>query len=338
MQLITSILQFNEHADANPQIKWQSISPSVEHAEDKYIIPITGKLYLSELLNKYNAAPQTTDSDENALVTTLQKALVSFAMYEYSFITAVQISDKGIRRGDSQESPTAYKYQTDELRKTLLDRGYLQLEKAIEQLETLAAGNSANTWVASSEFLEAKSSLIPSGKEFARIITQIRYPRRMFLMLRSTLLNVQELTIRPLLTNEIYEQLLAHNLTTPTSFTTEEKELLLVLKNAIANLTMFKGIPTLIAQMDEHGIHVLSNNADATNTTSKRTQAPDNTLNILLNHYESTATAWLTNTVNLINAKASPTVWPLWYAKLQAELAEPTTTNLNENLTGCAMF
>lgn len=336
MNLFTSIAGFNLFSDGNPQIKWSAIAPSVEHAEDKYIIPITGQAYLDLLIVRDK--PEIATPQEAILIGLLRKALASFALYEYSYITAVQISDKGNRRGDSLEEPTAYKYQVDELRKTLLDRGYLQLEKAIEALEVLAAANQAPLWVESPQYAAEKALLIPSGNQFAQIISQVRYPRRMFLMLRSTMLNVQELTIRPLITNEIYNELLAHNRTIPTTFTNDEKGLLLTLKNAIANLTMYKGIPTLIAQMDEHGLHVLSNNADANNTTSKRTAASDTQLNILLKHYESTAEAWLANSINYINAKASISVWPLWYANLQASKTTPVSNDVNETLSGCAFF
>ncbi len=316
--LFNTIAQFNEYSDSLEGIKFVAIKPSIEHAEKKFIIPLISKALYDDLNTK--AIANTLAGDDLTLVQHLRGALASLTQYLYIPIVEVQLSDKGTRRGNSEQQPSAYKYQVENLRKAVLERGFEYLEEALEFLnETSKMDGKFDLWKDSAEYTAFRSLLIPTGKELADLYSSIRYPRRLYILLRSEMFNVQELTIAECITSTLYDALLVKNKTASPAFTAEETQLLVYLKKAIAHLTIARGISSIVATMDENGVHVLSSTTDGSTSMSKRAPATDTIIQNISLNAESAGLAWLDKATAYLTATATASIFPSWYTKVQAE-------------------
>lgn len=314
----STIAKLNEYADSLSGIAWLSIKPSIAHAEKKFIIPLISKALYTDL--EVKATANSATGHEADFIELLRSALASFAQYLYVPIAEVQLSDKGLRRGNSEQQPGAYKYQVENLREALLYRGLELLEDAIDFLNTESKTDGHfDLWKSSTAYTQYRSLFIANGQEFSTLYTSVKYPHRLFALLRADMFNVQTLTIAPAITETIYNALLEKNNQTSPSFSTEETTLLQYLRYAIANLTIARGIHSIVASMDENGVHVLSSTTDGSTATSKRTAAPPTAVENIVRIAESTGLSWLDKAVTYLNETATAVIFPSWYEKLQAE-------------------
>lgn len=328
---ITNSAEFTQLVEVNEGINYLNLKPSMEMAHTKFLKPILGTAFLA-VIEAYYSAPAPPNTIIAEVLAKAQLALANLTLYLYVPIAEVQFTDAGIRRGSSDSLPGAYKYQVKELQRAYLERGFHYLEEMIACLDTHVADSTLNTWTTSEEFKQYRSLLITSGAEFEKLFTTIRYPRRMYTLLQSTMYNTQELVIQKSISKGVYDQLLQSLADSDHTLTVYEKELLKCLKQALAHLTVGKGIVALIATMDENGIHVLSNNMDATTDTSKRVSASENVLDVMIKDAIATGEAWLTKAVEYLNSVASVSIFPDWYTLMNTEVEAPTS--INSNLSG----
>lgn len=330
------MLFFKNHAEfitgieANTGLKWPSLQPSIETAQIRFIKPILGAaLYDSLLLEVQDTAVSDLVSEKQAIVIRIQNALRRLSLYIYAPIGEIQFTDAGMMRTETNNQKSAFKYQTEAYQKAQLDMGFELLEELIDYMDSHAGDYSS--WTTTDEYKFYKSLFIKTGAQLQLHCSSIRYPRRLFLLLRSTMLTVQQTIIKEAITADIFDALIAKNQSTTPNFTDEEKELLDKLKPAIANFTIARGLPSLVAMLDENGLHVLNSNADNASSVGKRSAAPDSITSLVLKNAENTATAWLDMAVDYIKSTASPSVFASWYT---ANLAKVATPNFNETSSG----
>lgn len=322
--LFDDIATLKQFADLNSAVRYQAIKPSILHATTKYLIPAIGNEYYTYLLTSDSAG----DVD---LIKKLRTALASLVMYEYSFITEVQMTDAGLRRGHDDSLPGAFKYQVQEFRKALIERGFTALDDALQLLETMAKDDEASTWVSSTHFTDYTALFIKNGSDLHSVMNQVLYPHRFYILLRSWIKNVQQLAVKKLITPSLYTALLQKNQSSDPQFSTEEKELLELLKAGIAHLAVARGASAIINQMDENGIHILSSSSESTNALGKRSASPAELLNHLIGSYEKTARDWFDAAIEYLDEKASTTVFPEWYNYKQSLTSQPECDSNNYN-------
>lgn len=328
--LLKNSADFNQYSDALAGINFNSITPSIKQAELRYIVPIIGNALFDDLNTKHNGAGAT--GKDAVLLTKLNTALSSLVLYLYAPITEVQLSDKGLRRGHSEAMPGAFKYQVQEYRTAILDRGFEALEDAIRYLE--ANASDFTLWTASPEFTLYRSLLIRTGDELHQYYSGIKYPRRLYTLLQSTMYNVQELFLKPAL-GEVYTDIMALQSMASPDYSEEQIELLKSLKRCIAHHTIAQGLPQILATMDENGVHVLTIGVDSTHSQSKRVSASDNHLSLIVSSATATANAWFDAAKDYLNATATADIFPSWYAKLQAEAQ---AISMTDNCTSSGAF
>lgn len=306
-----TIEEFRGCVEANAGIDLLSITPSIKAAELKFLKPLLGPAYYDSLSNRYNTDTIIL-SEETELVEHIQVAIANLALYLYVPIGEVQITDGGMRRGDSENAPGAYKYQVKELQKALLERGFEYIELVLEHLDQ--SPTSFVEWFESEAYNNYRKAFIRNGTEFEQLYSSIRFPRRMYTLLRTTMLNLQQLTIANTIGEDTYIELANKYLDDAPVFTTEQEQLLAYLKPAIAHLTIARGIAHIIATMDENGVHVLTQFNDTTTDTGKRAPASNVHLNMLINEAKNVGEAWLTKAITYMNTVASETVFGSYYA------------------------
>ena len=329
--LFNTISEFNVFVESNNGMDYTSVLPSILAAEIKFLKPVFGTAFYDYLINQYQNGTQ-----DNQVITNLiyyaQQALAPLALYLYIPVADVQITDAGIRRGDSDKAPGAFKYQVKDLQKAYLERGFQYLEEMIEYMDANASNEKLSSWIDASEYGYYRSLFIKTGKEFEQFYTTIRYPRRIFTLLRSTMYNVQELTIADSISQELYDLFKSRHHDKSPTWSDSEAKLLSYLKPAIAHLTIGRGIANLVATMDENGVHVLTQFGDHTSNISNRTAASDSNLSMMVTEALSAGAAWLDKAVNYLDTVSSPNLFPSWYAAMNAE--EVTVVTENDNLTG----
>lgn len=330
------MLFFKTHAEfiagieANTGLKWPSIQPSIQTAQLRYIKPILGAaLYDSLLTEMQDTEVSDLTSPKQALAIRIQNALRRLSLYIYAPLGEIQLTDAGMMRTETNNQKSAFKYQTEAYQKAQLDMGFELLEELIDYMDSHAGDYS--TWTSTDEYKFYKSLFIKTGAQLQLHCSSIRYPRRLFLLLRSTMLTVQQTIIKEAITADIFDALIAKNQSTTPNFTDEEKELLDKLKPAIANFTIARGLPTLLSTLDENGLHVLNSNSDNASSVGKRAAAPDSITSLLLKTAENTATVWLDMAVDYIKSEASESVFTSWY---DANLTKVAASDFNDTASG----
>lgn len=310
----TSIAEFNTYSDALAGLSFLSVKPSIEHAERRFLLPILGEGLYQDLQTKFTA--NTLSGKDQILFKKLQLALSSLTLYLYAPISEVQLSDNGLRRGHSEQMPGAFKYQVQEYRKAMLERGFEALEDAIAYLNANAADFSL--WTNAPEFLSFRQLFIRTGSELQQYFTGIRFPRMLFLLLRSSMFNVQELTLAPAISTNIYKGLCSKYTSAAPNFTAEEKQLLDYVCRSLAHLTVARGLPVVVATLDEHGASILTGGEDAGSHNSKRAPASNYHLDNITKMAEDAGITWLDKAVDYLNTTASNSVFTSWYNAMQA--------------------
>ena len=323
--LFATIADFNTFVESNTGIDFESLKPSILAAELRFIKPIFGYAFYDLVLH---------DNSDNQIILDIRiaakRALSNLALYLYVPISEAMLTDAGVRRGNSEASPGAYKYQVKELQKTYLERGFQHLEEMINLLEDNT--DTLTDWTSSDEFRTYRSLFIRSGKDFEQYYSTIRYPRRLYTLLRSSMYNVQELQIAPSISQPIYDGIKTYLIQPDTPLPDEYSQLFTYLKYAIAHFTIGRGIATLMATMDENGVHVLSQHPDSTSELSKRQAASDTVVTTMAREAIDMGTMWLDKAVTYLNDTATTEVFPTWYALKHAEAVTPTS--INDNLNG----
>ena len=321
--------EFLDCVELNAGIDFLSITPSIKSAELKFLKPLLGAAYYDALYVRYDTNTIVIDAEEE-LIVHIQNAVANLALYLYVPITEGIITDAGIRRGNSESSPGAFKYQVKELQKGLLERGFEYLEIILSHMDE--SPQSHVEWYQSATYKNYRKLFILNGNEFEQYYSAIRYPHRMFTLLRTTMSNVQELSIAASITPTIYNALIAEAINPSPNYSAEAAMLLQYLKPAIAHLTVARGIAQIVATMDENGVHILTQFNDTTTDTGKRAPASNVHLTMLIKEAESVGQAWLAKAIEYLNTTASETVFSSWYTTLQAaDEAIPE----NDELLGC---
>ena len=319
------------YVEANPGIDFLSLPPTIEQVGSKYFLPLFGKPFFDDA-DAFCTTPQENDTVGVGFMNRLQKAVANLAMYEYIPIAEVQITDAGLRRGHSETHPGAFKYQVQELQRALLNRGLQAIEELLAYMDENVADDFFDNWRSSLEFTHYRVLLINSGREFEKYYSSLQYPRRTYMLLRTTLYNVQSLVVAEAISEEVYQELITENQNPTPSFGEEQAELLELLKPALAHLTISRGIYQLAAAMDENGVHVLSQSNEPGDSAGKKVAAPSSQLTMMINDAESIGQSWMGKAIKYLNDTASETVFPTWYEALQeAETPLPQ----NDGLTGC---
>ena len=331
MNIFKTKEEYTLYVESNQSTHLDSLQPSIDFAIKKYILPITGKELYDDIVAKHHA--NTLSGIFITLHTLLQKCIANYATHNFIPIAEVQVSDAGITRQDGPTDKTAYKSQVQNLRDTLAERAMMYTEELIEFLETNAA--TLPLWTDSTQYTAYKSLFVNNGSIFAQYYSAAPYPRQLFMRLRSTIADVEELIIQPLLTTEDYIGIKAARTAYPPSPEVEEESILIKkIQPAIVNLALAKGIPDLLSTIDDNGIHILGALRADDSTMTKRQAADGNQIHNLAQNFHAKATQYLDQARIFLNTTANATSLFVNYYNQNIKEKPIDTTNINECLNG----
>ncbi|MBS1684757.1 MAG: hypothetical protein JSS76_08385 [Bacteroidetes bacterium] len=284
-------------------------APSLETIEDSVITDIIGAAQLSALRAAYEAATSGDDlaAPFKALWSMVCKVALPLAIIDYISNTMALTGTAGTTEEGGANS--ARLWVTNQKKETLRKNA----ERATENLYAFLEANKGDygPWVASSQYTEFKGLLMQTTKQFDEVV-KIGESRQLFMRLKPTIAEVEELLIIPRIGQEFYDYLISQLKGTPSA---EVLKAVTALRKAIGRMTM--GRCSLPLQLDGYGVAYLSTDQQytggATSANSGRNVVNETTMDMYRLNQKRTGDQFLDIAVGYLNATASDTVFQVYF-------------------------
>src|SRR6185312_14388923 len=218
--------------------------PKSRGAEEDYIKPVLGDALFASLQTQVTTPP-ITDID---LLDKVRAALAYLIYYKELPLMHTIITESGLRNVTSDKIQGAYRYQYEATRQYLENEGLSALEKLYEYL--MANVETYTTWQSSDAFTRLNKNLIKTGKDFSSYYYLFQ-PNRTFFALQPVMQEVEDFYIKSIIGDTFFSFL-----KDTTSLSPEEKNVVDMLKKAVANLTIHKAITKLAVKVRPEGFTV----------------------------------------------------------------------------------
>lgn len=128
------------------------------------ICQIIGDATYNAIVDKITTPALTNTDKWNEVLERLRFALAPLTLYHHFIFLQIRVSNNGITTYKSTDETTAYKYQTDEAKESLLTRHGAFLKELLDYLEL--ENELFTTWKDSTQRTAINTSLIKSYREF----------------------------------------------------------------------------------------------------------------------------------------------------------------------------
>lgn len=309
VELFSNTSELQNSVSVNCTFSLDVLGSNMELALSSFILPYVGEDLYEELKDIHiNGTPNT---EQKTLISRLQKTLGHFALHLHVDEGAINWSDGGIMRRETDTSKSAFKYQENNLRDALLRKGWEWLELSMLYLEK--EETSFPLWNSSLKD-ENRKFFINSSAVFNKHVN-LKDGRYHFEKLKPTMDSVEQFSIFPSIGQEFYdevkEQIRSNNLTP------ENTRVLPYIQKVVAYFTKSEAIKTNLAQFTADGLVMIQKGTQEGTTWTRNPSSKfadtvvayneadaNRHLSVLLNFLESntddypTYTAWKTTTIN----------------------------------------
>jgi hypothetical protein len=191
------------------------LRPHIQNAETAYLRPLLGTELFKELQVFYDNPPANPLEGGNILfkelLSLVQRTLIHLTYWSGFQVLNATISDGGFKRTENEKVKSLFKYQEVELKEYFKTTGFNGLDEILFYLEMeikKSEGETVNfnSFVDSDAWTILKSSFIPDTSTFNAIVF-INHSRLTFLRLKSPMQLVEDLDIRPLLGETIFNEI-----------------------------------------------------------------------------------------------------------------------------------
>lgn len=242
---------FNETEDlkefvggaVNTSLRIASIRPSIKTAYRKHLTRYIPADLLTRLLAE--APAPTLNTAETAAKEMLLEAVGYLGVYEYSYVGAMQFSENGAVRVESDSHKTAYKYQTQEHRAAMLAAGLAGLELLIVHLRNNR--DSILTYKDSIEEADAFSRIVNLAKDFRRAYSTV-IDRVAFESLLSVIEDVETFALIPQVGLAFYQEMQQTILGTEEN-ADEKRQVLRLMQRVVCNFAIDEGLRRNLVQL-----------------------------------------------------------------------------------------
>lgn len=289
---------------------FNAIKSVIKSVEDKHIIPILSRSMFEALDAAYNEKNDITELSTalQLLLEQCRKVIGPYVCVYYAPKADVSLSDAGMRRQETTTAKTAYQYQGKKYIEANQDEADAATENLIQFLETKKEDYPA--WTESDEYKTYRTLFIKTGGEFNSLFTT-HSPYRNYLAVRVRMFDVEEMTIRPFLGDDLFTSIKTKD-QEGTELATEEKELLFKIKKAIAAFTIAEAVPFLNVRIAANGLTIVSTGTFTSNDdVTSRAAAPDSAINLYVKRANDSGLQWLKSAKDhLVKNKTTFTTWP----------------------------
>lgn len=198
-------------------LSWEKMEAPLRNAQDDFLLPLMGDTMMTDIETIYSKADADRTAAEKRILHLAQKAVANIAFWVNFDALNLRITDQGFQRQQSESGnwTGAYKYQEDNLRQNFENAGMNALDALMDYLEEHISN--FDHYKTSPGYLQAQKSIVHGTSEIEEVY-DIHDSRIIFLRLQPVIRNVQELTLRPILGDALYQKLLGW-LDDSTSFT-----------------------------------------------------------------------------------------------------------------------
>lgn len=226
----------------------------IEQAEFKYVMPFVGPELMEELQVAYDEG--TLSEAQQTLLKLLGKAIAFYALLDTLPFLNASIGDTGVMENQPSGSAPARQWVYHHLENSTATNADVFLDLALSHLDKHK--DLFPAWSESETYKESKSLYINTTAELSRL-TNVQGSRRAFISLQPFILRAEEFYIVPVLGNELH-QLLKDSLLDPAAQNQAQRELLRLVKRALAQYTLVESVPELAFTHTGAGLKVLNEN------------------------------------------------------------------------------
>lgn len=237
MPLITTPLHFREYVKVNYTNANTATMPNMVLADEDFLWPVLGEGFYTTIL-------ASTDTKYDRLKELCKRAVAPLAMMKDLPNRQTKIGDTGLHMVTTQDAMPATRWAYKELETSLANDGTKALEAVWEYLITNAT---TLAWTNPQPY----QTIFKSGKDFA-FYYYLYQPHRLFTALLPLIAEVEEHYLFVAIGESFAKSLCA--LTNPSFL---EKKAILLMKHAVANITIFNACKKLAINIGVNGFTVL---------------------------------------------------------------------------------
>ena len=251
--------EIKEYVDVNASFDYLLIKPKLVQVDREVLKLYFGFDFIDDLQTKYDG---TTNGDITSLTPAVQKAIKLMRSISAPIATALwvtpgqlQIDNTGIFIARNEYRATAFEWQIKALIKSYMKPGYKAIEEAYYLLDKSISDYPL--FASHEEYIYYKKSFIQDSKEFTRLYSPLNNSYLSYLQLRSCMNKAEENDIKNVLLTTYYEAFKTR--LAAGSLTPNDKKILPMIKQAVADLTVYRAVSELGASFDENGFMEFDN-------------------------------------------------------------------------------
>lgn len=227
----------------------ENLAPYIGKVEERFIVDILGQAEFDNLAEAFE--DDTMDAAQEAILPICQRAIANLGYLAYMPIGNAYFSDYGILVGQTDKTAPASQWRLRDIRNSFAYEGFTALEDLLIFLWA-SEEDSYPDWEVSDNRAKHRDTVILSAREFNNYFW-IDDSYQLFRMMKPTLRNVQRYYIRPVLGDDLYEEILTQiredALSEGNAFLLQE-----YIAPAAALFTFFEAAPRLRLDIGEFGI------------------------------------------------------------------------------------
>ena len=291
------------------------LKPHIQNAETAYLRPLLGSGLFKELQDFYDNPPEAPLVGQNILfgelLSLVQRTLIHLTYWSGFQVLNATISDGGFKRTETEKVKSLFKYQEVELKEYFKTTGFNGLDEILFYLEMeikKSEGETVNfkSFADSDAWTILKSSFIPDTNTFNAIVF-INYSRLTFLRLKSPMQLVEDLDIKPLLGETIFNEIKLEMVKKTPSAKVES--ILPHIQKAIAYLATVLLMEESGADLTEKGLYFESTTSGNNLTTNQQPSESDR-ISFLAKRNNGIGMNYLERLKSYLIA--NPTDWPAY--------------------------
>ncbi|QHL87411.1 hypothetical protein GU926_08170 [Nibribacter ruber] len=250
--LIRTIEEFTLYVGVASSFELEPVMGDILLVEDEHLRKYLGNAFYELLLEKYEA--QTLTDKQKVLLGYLQGAIANLAMEGYMALNQVDITNLGIHIHSDQSVKTAFQWQTNELRRSLLKKGYSALEKSLQYLIANVEEADFIEWKNSGILSQFRRNFINAAAEFSEHYS-IRNSWLTFLGLQPVIRKVERMGIIPQIGEELADEI-STQIKAGTVSEDNKRLLEYYIQPALAHLTVAKALVEQGFELTPDGIEI----------------------------------------------------------------------------------
>lgn len=322
--IIKNIATVKNYVGINADMNYMSIKPYLRSAEQNYIIPLVGKEIYDVLNNAVNSEDPLSPA-LTALLPYFEAPIATLAVLAYIPTGNVIISDNGIFMSEETNLKPAALWAKEELQEFLKTTGYADLEALVDFLIDNSSDYPA--FVAADAYKKFRGHFVSFTSEFNEIY-DINASYRTFSRIKSVCQNIENDTIKDLLGEEYFDELIEK--ITDGDTTPDDKKIIPMVQRAIVFLAIAEACETLPIEFTDEGLVIRS--VSSNNVNRLTNSAPQNSILIKKNYALSKGKEYLSEAKNYLNKNASSIKYTTYFnSSAYTNPANITITNNDIN-------